>query len=110
MSRQRRAATECDAIVAAEIGNRFEIRLELTGQPDQFEIARTLPLEPARRLHLIEIAVEVDLQHCRRMVPRTARHFRLNMEAECAKIHNADKGIDGSHSIVAADIVIDACR
>jgi hypothetical protein len=36
---------DCSAIVAPEISDRLEVRSELTSQPDQLEIACTLPLQ-----------------------------------------------------------------
>src|SRR5580692_4912138 len=54
--------------VAAEVGDRLEVRHQSAGQPHQLDVALGLPFEPPARLDAIEIAVEVDLQKRRRMI------------------------------------------
>ena len=59
-------------------------------QPDEFEIATTLTLEAPRRLHLVEVAVEIQPQHRRRMIAGPPRRFRFDVEAvrrhECVRL------------------------
>jgi hypothetical protein len=44
------------AVVAAEIGDRLEVRCKTARQPDQLEIAPALAFEPTRGLDLVEVA------------------------------------------------------
>ena len=56
------------AIVAAEIGDRLEVRHQAAGQPHQLDVALGLALQPPARLDAVEIAVEIDLQQRRGMI------------------------------------------
>src|ERR1700722_8013187 len=58
------------AVVAAEIGDRFEIRLQVPQQPDHFQIAMRLRLQPPARPHPVQITVNVELQQIAGRVPR----------------------------------------
>jgi hypothetical protein len=53
---------------AAEIGDGFEIGPYLPHQPNQLDIAQAFALQPARRLNLVEITVNVDLELRRQMI------------------------------------------
>src|SRR5215470_5920587 len=57
------------AVVPTEIGNGLEIRRELSRQPHALDIAPRFTLQSPARLHPVEIAVEIELEHCRRAVP-----------------------------------------
>ena len=48
-------------VILAEVRDGFEVGLQLTQQPDQFKIASAFPFQAARRLNLVEIAVEIKL-------------------------------------------------
>jgi len=61
------------AIVAAEVSDGFEIGPKLPDKPNQLDIALALALQPARRLNLVEIAVDIDLEHRRRMIAPAGR-------------------------------------
>jgi hypothetical protein len=98
------------AVVPAEVGDGLEVRREPAGQPDQLEIARAFALEPTRRLHLVEIAIDVELQHRRWMIPGASCRFGLGIEAERRQVQHVDEGIDRTHRIVRVDIVVDAFR
>lgn len=50
------------AVVLAEVGDRFEIRHELAGQPNEFNVALRLALQAPARLDSIQIPVDVDLE------------------------------------------------
>ncbi len=64
------------AIVAAEVGDGLEVGRKLAGQPHQLDVAARLALQPPARLHLVEIAVEIELQQRRRMIARPPRRRR----------------------------------
>ena len=55
-------------IVATEVGDGLEVRRQASGEPHQLDIALGLPFKAAAGLDPIKIAVEVDLQKCRRMI------------------------------------------
>src|SRR6516225_10068452 len=59
------------AVVPTEIGNGLEIRRELSRQPHAFDIAPRFALQSPARLHAVQIAVEIELEHCRRAIPRS---------------------------------------
>jgi len=50
------------AVVAAEIGNGLEVGRQVPSEPHDFNVALGLPLQPAARLHPIQIAVDVQLE------------------------------------------------
>src|SRR5258708_7008449 len=58
------------AIVLAEVGDGFVIRRQPSGQPHHLNIAAGLALQPPARLDPVEIAINVELEHRRRMVRR----------------------------------------
>src|SRR5260370_4569462 len=66
------------AIVLAEVGDGFVIRRERSGQPHHLKIAASLALQPPARLDPVEIAVNVELEHRRRMVRLPASPCMIN--------------------------------
>src|SRR6185295_15113999 len=56
------------AVVLAKVSNRFVIGSQPPSQPHHLDIAPSLALQPAARLHAIEISVDVKLQQDRWMV------------------------------------------
>src|SRR3984893_13625764 len=76
-------------VILAEIGNRFVIRNQPTGEPHHLNVAASLTLKPAARLNPIEITVNVELQQHRRMVRRPAGglgSFRKSRRNHTARI------------------------
>src|SRR6516165_85060 len=61
------------ATVPTEIRYCLEVRRELSRQPHAFDIATRFALQSSARLHLVQIAVEVELEHCRRGYTRVDR-------------------------------------
>jgi hypothetical protein len=55
-------------VVAAEVGDRLEVRRQAPRQPHQLDVALRFPLKAAARLKPVEVAVKVDLQHRRGVV------------------------------------------
>jgi hypothetical protein len=99
------------AVVAAEVGDGLEVRRQTTREPDQLWVPPALALEAARGLHLVEIAVDVDLEHRCRMIARAARLFGDDaVEAERRKIEHIDEGVDHTHGIVLADVIVNHLR
>jgi len=70
-------------------------------------------LRPASRsqspagLHLVQIAVEAELEHCRRAIPGSPGHGRPG-EAKCRQIQFVDKHIHDPNQVILGDIVIQA--
>ena len=99
------------AIVLAEIGDRLVVGRKPAQQPDHFEIAPGLALQPPARLDAVEIAVDVELQENRGMIGRPTGCRRLDtLEAQLAKIERIDERIDRANRIALVDPVIEAFR
>jgi len=47
------------AVVAAKVRNRLEVGREPTQKPHHLDIARTLTLQPTRRAHLVQVAINI---------------------------------------------------
>src|SRR5262245_24882392 len=70
-----------------------------------------LALEPPARLHAIEIAVDVELEVDRGVIPRPSDVQRLDrLEAQFLQIKPVNERIDDANRIILADPVIEASR
>jgi hypothetical protein len=99
------------AVVFAEIVDGFVIRNEPSRQPHHFQIAASLTLQPPARLDPVEIAVDVKLEHRRRMIRRPAGRCRIDaIEPEVAKFQRIDEHIDRAYRIALVDPIIKAFR
>jgi hypothetical protein len=97
------------AIVLPEIGDRLVVRDEATKQPRHLDVAAGLAFEPPARLHPVEIAVDVELQECRRMIARPPHLRRRDaVEPEFGAMKPIDKGVDRPNRIVRVDPVVQA--
>ncbi len=56
-------AEDALAIVPPKTRNRFEVRHQPPRQPHQLNIAPRFTLQAAARLHAVQIAIEINLQH-----------------------------------------------
>ena len=80
------------AIVLAEVGYRLEVRHQAPGQPNQFDVALALTLQPPARLHPIEVSVDVNLQQRRRTIGWSSCCLRLNpAEAQPRQISSSTR-------------------
>src|SRR4029077_20780993 len=96
---------EGDAVVAPEVSDGLEVRLQVPQQPDHLDIAVGFALQPTTRPHPVQIAVNVELQQIRRRIARPPCHLRPNTPNRCRlKIQPIDKSIDKAHWVVRADI------
>src|SRR6267378_2294608 len=94
------------AIVLAEVGYGLEVRHQAAGQPNQLDVALTLPLQAPARLHPIEVSVDVNLQQRRWMVGWPSCRLRLDAaKAEPRQIKLIDKDIDRPDRIILGQIV-----
>jgi hypothetical protein len=108
-----RAQTFLDggAVVFAEIGDGFVIRNEPSRQPHHFQIAASLTLQPPARLDSVRIAVDVKLEHRRRMIRGPAGRCRIDaIEPEVAEFQRIDEHIDRANRIALVDPIIKAFR
>ena len=97
------------AVVLPEVGDGLEVRRQPPGQPHHLHIAPRLPLQPPAGLHPVEVAVEIELQHQRRMVGRPPRPRRDQaLEPQRRQVQLVDEHIDHPHLIVLANIVFQA--
>jgi hypothetical protein len=72
------------AVFTAEVGDGLEVRRQAACQPHEFDIALRLAFQPATGLDPVEIAVDVQLEQDRGVVPRATRGCRVcAAEAEC---------------------------
>lgn len=76
-------------------------------QPHQLDIAPRLALQPAAGLHLVQVAIDVELQQHGRMIGRAPRHRRCEaLEAQRPKIQVVDEDIDHPHRVLLGYIVV----
>lgn len=96
------------AVLAAEVGDGLVIRRQPPRQPHQLDVALRLPLQPAARLHLVQIAVDVQLQQRGGMIGgATRRGRRYAFEAKPSQIQIIDENIDHPNRVVVSHIVIE---
>jgi hypothetical protein len=50
------------AIVAPEVGDGLEVRLEVAQQPDYLDVAMSLGFQPPARPHSVQVAIDIELQ------------------------------------------------
>ena len=99
------------AVVAPEVRDGLEVRLQVPQQPDHLDIAVGFGLQPAARPHPVEIAIDVKLQQIRGRICRAARHLRLNAtKSRRRQVQPVNKGINEPHRVVRANIVIHCFR
>ena len=83
------------AIVASEVRDRLEVRLEAAHQPDDLDIALGFPLQPSARSNPVQIAVDVELQEIAGRITRPPRRLRFDSrEAGARKIEPINEGLD----------------
>lgn len=95
-------------VVPAEIGQYLEVRNSpLVSR--HLDNALALAREATARRDAVEVVVEIDHQWHRRMVARTTRRRRHGTrKAERDEIEFIDADLDGSNSLQAADVVVQA--
>jgi len=97
----------CVTIVPSKVGDRLEVRCQSTGQPHQFDIALGFTLEPTARLEPVQITIEVDLEHRRRMVGRApGLSGRRSGKTQGVEIELVDKGLNHSDRVVLGHVII----
>ena len=110
-SRNTEYRAESRAVVAPEIGDGLEVRLQVPQQPDHFEVATGLRFQPPARTHSVQIAVDVELQEIARGIARAAGRLRHDTGEPCRrKAEPINKGVDEPHRVLSADVVVDRLR
>ena len=98
-------------VVAPEIGDGLEVRLQVPQQPDHFEVATGLRFQPPARTHSVQIAVDVELQEIARGIARAAGRLRHDTGEPCRrKAEPINKGVDEPHRVLSVDIVVHRFR
>jgi hypothetical protein len=95
------------AMITPEISNGLEIRRQLACQPHQLEVTASLAFQPSARLNLVQIAVNVELEQCRRMVARTSCR-RCIGETERGQFQLFNKHINDADRAVLSNIIVHA--
>jgi len=87
-------------VVAAEIGDRLEVRHQAAGQSHQLDATLALQFKPLARLDTIAIAVEIDLQQRRGMIGWPSRRFRYDGKAQSFQVKLINENVDDADRIV----------
>ncbi len=96
-------------IILAEVGNRFEVRHQSTGQPHQFDVASRLTLKAAARLDAVEVAAQIDLQKGRWVIAGTTCRLRLHsVKTQSGQIELASENIDHPDRVVLGHVILQA--
>ncbi len=99
------------AVVLPEVGDGLEVRRQALRQPHHLDIAPSLPLQPAARRDLVDVAVDVDLQQYARMVGRSARRLRHDTgEPQGRKVQFIDEHVDHPNRILLRHVLIEIFR
>ncbi|MCY1233799.1 hypothetical protein D9M72_463560 [compost metagenome] len=102
---------DADAVVVTKVGDGLEVRSESAGEPHQLDVALGFAFQAPAGLDTVQVAVDVELEKHRRVVRRPTGSSGVRaFEAECLKIKFLDEGLDDSHRVVFADIVIKTFR
>ena len=99
------------AVVAAEVGDGFEVRSHAAQQPDQFQIAGGFGFQAAAGADAVQVAVEVKLEQVCRMIGWPAGDRRLGVgEAQGLKVQALDVGVDEAGGGIGGDVIVQAGR
>ena len=102
---------EGGAVVASEVGDGLEVRLQAPDEPDHLDVAVRLGLQAPAGSHPVEVAVDVELQQVGRVVARPARGLRDDAgEAGPCEVQLVDEGLDEADRVVRADVVVHRLR
>lgn len=91
--------------------DRLEVRPQVSQQPDHFEIAMGLRLQPAARSHPVQISVNVELQKVARRIARTTGRLRHDTgKPGGGKVKPFNKRVDEPYRIVRGDVIVNRLR
>jgi hypothetical protein len=102
---------ERGAIVAPEIGDGLEVRLQASQQPDDFGCCDGIP-SPAGGLNApVQIAIDVELQEIGWRIAGAAYRLRLDThKPRRREVEFINEGVDEPHRIVGVDIIVHRLR
>jgi hypothetical protein len=99
------------AIVASEVRDRLEVRLEATQQPDDLDIALGFPLQPSARSDPVEVAIDVELQQITGRIARTPRRLRFDpRKPRRREVEPVDESVNEADRIVGVDVIVHRLR
>ena len=99
------------AILATEVGDGLEVGAQLAQQPQQLDIALGFALELARGAHLIEVAIQVQLEQIGRIIGRAPGVLGLSPgKAQPPDLNAIDPQVDDAHQMIVSDQLIERHR
>src|SRR5712671_2666181 len=108
-SSTKRAHTQRQAIVFAEVRDRLVIRCEPTQQPHDLDIAPGFSFEPPARLNPVQIAINVKLKKNRGVVRWPTSRRRLHpLKAHFSQIKYIDKHVDHANRVALVNEITEA--
>lgn len=103
---------QCRAVVLAEVGEGLVAWPQTLGQPDHFQVAYRLTLQPTAGMDAVQVAVKVQLQQCarrKRLLPRMAARSCV-LEAQGVEAQGLDIGVDGPDGVAPGNVFVNAGR
>lgn len=98
-------------IVAAEIGDRLEVGGEPAHQPHGLHVAPAFPLQPTRRTHFGEVAVDVKLQKITRIVTGPpGRCPNCPPKTQSNQVQPIGKSIDHPQRSIRRNLILNTIR
>jgi hypothetical protein len=98
-------------VVAAEVGDGLEVRLQMPQQPDHLDVAMGLGFKTTAGAYSVQVAVDVQLQQIGRCIARpTRRIWHRPDEPKRSEVQLINKRLDEPHWIVRADIIVNHFR
>jgi hypothetical protein len=99
------------AVVTTEVGDCLEVGSQPTREPNQFEIALSLALEPPTGRNTVQVAVDIELQQHRRVIAGTPCLCRdCPRKTEFGQVQFVDECLDQPDCVVFIHVVVDAFR
>ena len=95
------------AVVLPEVGDGLEVGSQPSGQPHQLDVALSLPLQPAARGDLVDVAVDIDLQQHTWMIGwPSGRLGNHPLEPKRPQVQLLDEHVDHSDRVLLRHIVV----
>jgi len=95
-------------VVLAEICDGLEVGRQLAGQPDEFDVAVTLRLQPARGAEAVQITVKIKFEQHRGIVGRATGVGTARLgKAERGQILFRHEGVEKADGIFRGHIILE---
>ncbi len=96
------------AVTAAEIGDGLVVRLQVTQQPNDFDVAMGLGFQTATGSDAVQITVDVELQQIGGRIARPAGSLGGDADkARCGQIQSINEGFNEPDGVLGADVIIE---